>query len=307
MKIIHTSDLHLDSPLSANLDKERAAIRKRELFDTLRRISVYAESEGVSAIIIAGDLFDSARISKRRAEALLSVISEHGSISYFYLAGNHERDGLLSSGAPLPENFFVFGEDWTYFELSGTVICGRASINDGMFESLSLPREKTCIAVLHGSLTEHRSGGDTIGLDEASGKGIDYLALGHYHSYSVTKMADGGVAVYSGTPEGRGFDEATECGFVLIDTEGALRHRFVGFAKRRVMIIPTDITDAGGGGRRGLCPRRLARGNRLREHSKSRARGAQEPRADYRHRESSRALFRAVLPPRGAGRLAPEN
>ena len=242
MKIIHTSDLHLDSPFSANFDKEHAAIRKRELSDTLYRISNFALSEGAGAIIIAGDLFDSTRISKRRAEAVFSVMREHADISYYYLTGNHERDGLLSSGAEVPENLFAFGEKWTYFEARDTVICGRTTLTDGMMNELIVPEGKNCIAVLHGSLTERPAGEDTIGLSTLQGSGINYLALGHYHSYSA-KEFNGGVAVYSGTPEGRGFDETGECGIVLIDTD-SLSHRFIPFAKRCVLSIEADITDA---------------------------------------------------------------
>ena len=38
MKLIHTADLHLDSQLSAHLDKERAKMRRAEILDTFRRM-----------------------------------------------------------------------------------------------------------------------------------------------------------------------------------------------------------------------------------------------------------------------------
>ena len=57
------------------------------------------------------------------------------------------------------------------------------------------------------------------------------------------RIDERGVAVYSGTPEGRGFDECGECGYVLIDTDGeSVTHRFIPFARRRMRIasLPLD-------------------------------------------------------------------
>ena len=47
MKLIHTADLHLDSELSAHLDKERAKMRRAEILDTFRRMVSWAEENGV--------------------------------------------------------------------------------------------------------------------------------------------------------------------------------------------------------------------------------------------------------------------
>ena len=78
------------------------------------------------------------------------------------------------------------------------------------------------------------------------GRGIDYLALGHYHTYEEYALDKRTRAVYAGVPEGRGFDEAGEKGFVIIDTEKAgVTPRFVPLAKRTVQWIKLDITGIG--------------------------------------------------------------
>ena len=111
-----------------------------------------------------------------------------------------------------------------------------------MFSTLVTDREKKNIAVLHGAVAE-RSSEDTIGLKDTEGRGIDYLALGHYHSYGRYAMPGGGIAVYSGSPEGRGFDEAGAHGAVLIETDGdKLTHSFIPTAKREVIIKNVDLT-----------------------------------------------------------------
>ena len=76
--------------------------------------------------------------------------------------------------------------------------------------------------------------------------GFDYIALGHYHSYSQERIDDRGIAVYSGTPEGRGFDETGEKGYVQIDTDGRkLEHRFIPFAKRKLLMPRVDLSGIG--------------------------------------------------------------
>lgn len=245
MKIIHTSDVHIDSPLTARLPAGKVRERRAELSAGFKRLIGEAERLGVDAVIIAGDLFDTDRISKHALTSAIDVIGASSGITFYYLEGNHEKNAIRESGIPLPNNLKIFEENWTYFEADNTNIVGRCSIAKGMFESLEMSAEATNIVVLHGELRDKTDDEEAIGLQDTKNKNIDYLALGHYHSYSATELPDGGVAVYSGTPEGRGFDETGEKGFVLINIEnGKVSHTFIPFAKRKLRIIPLDITDA---------------------------------------------------------------
>ena len=63
MKIIHCSDLHLDSKMETNLDKEKARERKNEILITFEKLISYAKENDVKIIIIAGDLFDKKTIT----------------------------------------------------------------------------------------------------------------------------------------------------------------------------------------------------------------------------------------------------
>ena len=65
MKIIHTSDLHLDSPLTTRLASEKVKERKNELLLSFRKTVQAAKTSGADGFIIAGDLFDSERVGKR--------------------------------------------------------------------------------------------------------------------------------------------------------------------------------------------------------------------------------------------------
>ena len=88
MKLIHCADLHLDSPLEANLPPEKVRGRRAELLNTFAKLVRLADEGGVSAILIAGDLFDEARISQRTAASVLDSIAEAREITFYYLPGN---------------------------------------------------------------------------------------------------------------------------------------------------------------------------------------------------------------------------
>ena len=242
MKIIHISDLHVDSPLTAHLPADKVRERRAELAAVLSSTVDEAQRLGVRIIIIAGDLFDSDRITKTARRRTLALIAAAREISFFYLPGNHEEGALLADEEELPQNLFVFGEEWSYFSSGDTVIAGRSKTSPDMFETLSLPLGTTNVVVLHGELRDRSDFNGIIGRRDAAGRGIDYLALGHYHTYSVERIDDRCTAVYPGTPEGRGFDETGEKGYMVIDTTPKLKYSLRPFAKRRLHTVPLDLS-----------------------------------------------------------------
>lgn len=245
MKILHTSDIHLDSALTSRLPTEKIRERRKELLSGFGRLVEEAKLYGAEAIIIAGDLFDSYKVSRKALDTAISIIDGAPNITFFYLQGNHEGDALLLSGRELPSNLKTFGKDWTYYSIGDVNFVGRNEIMEGMFNSLSLPEDKKNIVILHGELRDKSAAPESIGLREAVGKNIDYMALGHYHSYQTEPIDERGGAVYCGTPEGRGFDETGDKGYVLLTTDSQrVLHSFRSFAKRRLHIIPLPLDGA---------------------------------------------------------------
>ena len=245
MKIIHTSDIHLDSPLTSRLTQDKVRERRRELLSGFGRLVEEAKALGVEAIIIAGDLFDDSRISRRALDTALSIIDEAKEITFFYLQGNHEGDALLTSARNMPENLKTFGNDWTYYQIGEVTFVGRNETKENMFSTLTLEKDRKNIVILHGELRDRSAYPDVIGIKEASGKNIDYMALGHYHSYSIEAIDDRGAAIYSGTPEGRGFDETGDKGYLLLSTgSDRIIHSFRPFARRRLHIVPLELDGA---------------------------------------------------------------
>ena len=107
MKIIHTADLHLDSRIDS-LPQDKGKIRRDEILRTFEKLCEYAIKEGVLAVIIAGDAFDTARVSKKTAERFSAAISSAKDTDFLYLSGNHDAEFLSAFGDILPDNFKVF-------------------------------------------------------------------------------------------------------------------------------------------------------------------------------------------------------
>ena len=125
MRIIHTSDIHLDSPLTTHLCADKVRERKRELVDSFRRSVERAVELGAIGYIIAGDLFDSEKVTRSSLKNLMAVMASVPSLTFFYLFGNHEMSVIVDSGVELPKNLKLFNDEWTYFKLDDVVIVGR--------------------------------------------------------------------------------------------------------------------------------------------------------------------------------------
>jgi DNA repair exonuclease SbcCD nuclease subunit len=207
----------------------------------------FARREGFAAFIIAGDLFDTERVTKKNLESILSLIERAPTVSFFYLRGNHEKDALIRSGAKFPKNLYFFEDGWTYFKAGDVTVAGRCETEEGMFDTLHTDDGGRTIVVLHGELRERSQAVGVIGRGEIGDKPIDYLALGHYHAYSEERLSPRCTAVYCGTPEGRGFDETGEHGFSVIECDKySFSSRFVPIAKRRLHIAEVDLSGTNG-------------------------------------------------------------
>ena len=252
MKIIHCADLHLDSKMNANLSADKAKERKAELLNTFVRMLEYASEYDVEAVLIAGDMFDTKNISATTKNTILSNIKKYSHINFYYLKGNHDFDNFLSGVEVVPENLKLFSSSWRSYEEGDIVITGLELSKDNnatSVMSLMLDPDKFNIVMLHGqeSMTDLKDNAEVINIKGLKGKFIDYLALGHIHSYKEDKIDARGTYCYPGCLEGRGFDECGEHGFVLLDIDAENRtytHKFVPFAYRKIYTVSVDVSGA---------------------------------------------------------------
>ncbi len=250
MKLIHCADLHLDSRMTSFLSPEQARERRGELLQTFLRMVDYAAEQNVQAILIAGDLFDRSRVSAAAGSTFLEAVRTHPDIVFFYVAGNHEGDGWMQAVSEMPGNLKRFDSTWRTFAAGSVSITGAnltADNRETLFDSLVLDPAQFNIVLLHGQIAEYASDkkAEIIDIGAFRNKHIDYLALGHIHTYHEGTLAPRGIWCYPGCLEGRGFDECGEHGFVLLDIDtasGSFTNRFVPFAFRHLREITVDIT-----------------------------------------------------------------
>lgn len=246
MKIIHCSDIHLDSPMEHNLTAAQARERNAEICATFGRLVRYALEHQVDAVLIAGDLFDGERVSARTADFVMDRIRQAEGVDFLYLRGNHDARRSDFEEQELPENLKVFRGDWTGYRYGNVVITGMELDRekwDAAYDALQLQPEDVNIVTLHGQVST-QSGEELIPLPKLREKHIDYLALGHIHSCQLERLDDRGVWCYCGCLEGRGFDECGEKGFMLLDIQdGQVKPTFVPFAKRTLREVTVDISE----------------------------------------------------------------
>lgn len=237
MKIIHTADIHLDSPLTGIAD---AVMRRAELLRALGNLAEYAHNNKIAAVIVAGDLFDDEFASDKTVESVAQIISG-SSAQWFVLRGNHGNAKPYELLRKLCPKVNFFGDGWTSYMLGNVAITGRElGANDvENWQKLTLDRNMYNVLVLHGDVDDAAYG--LIDKNAIANCGANYVALGHRHAFCEHKF--GKVkGCYSGVLEARGFDETEPTGFVVIDTDSDK----VTFCRQQIRCVETrkvDVTD----------------------------------------------------------------
>jgi exonuclease SbcD len=230
-RFIHTSDLHLDTSFSGCGFPSRLGARKREAIRAaLRKILDCALEKQVDFVLIAGDLFEHDRITPDTLAFLKQQFSGLGNIRVFIAPGNHDPylHGSPYRDESWPANVHIFREEEfrsvelpelgvriTGFGFNGTQVDQSAFLN-----LPALPDDLINLVVAHGSNVDRAPVGKRqhapFRIGDIAGKNIRYCALGHYHQqHRVPNPLDQTEVWYSGIPEGRGWDEPGECGFLL--------------------------------------------------------------------------------------------
>lgn len=247
MKILHCADLHMDSPMETHMTREQAAKRNAEILMSFQRMTEYAENEKVRVVLIAGDLFDGERVTRRTVEGVLDAVRRTPQIDYLYVSGNHDDQTNAFADQEIPENFKRFTDKWNTIEYGDVAVSGIEITKNNastLYGQLPAQKSRVNIVMLHGQVSSACEV-DQVNLNLLKGKNINYLALGHIHTYSCEQLDCDGIYCYPGCLEGRGFDECGEKGFVVLDTDGRkIMPIFIPFSSRKLHRVTVDITGA---------------------------------------------------------------
>lgn len=225
LRLVHTADVHLGAR-HADLGDAAAAQRERQ-FAAFRATVDLALAERVDLFLVAGDLFDSnvqPRRSVERVAAELARLAE-ARIRSVLIPGTHDvydRASVyraydlaaMAGQRPGDDAVTVLTPDcpWVHLPALDAVVHGpvfatkrapHSPLRDLAAHVAQAPPATWRIGLLHASIAiEGRTDRDEVVIttDEIAASGLDYLALGHWHSAQQGK-AKGVAYAYAGAPE----------------------------------------------------------------------------------------------------------
>lgn len=228
VKILHTSDLHIDWPFDKFIGASREQ-RRRDLFAAFEELCNLAINVQANVLLVVGDLFHSDQVDRHTAALVVSGLTklrDHG-VRVVILPGNHDPGvaGVLKKNAGLLENVFVFeGDDWQLFnEIEGVAIFGHP-YTDGKKRLRVLPKLDLnhhtvfTVGMLHGTvsgLLQAENDYFPITPKDIAESGLDYLALGHFHNCLECSSGQT-ISYYPGSPERLSFNNTAERKAVLV-------------------------------------------------------------------------------------------
>lgn len=221
LRLLHTADVHLGAR-HTDLGERAAVLRERQ-FSAFRTSIELAIVEKVDIFLIAGDLFDSNTQPRRSVERVAAELGRlaRASIRTVIIPGTHDvYDGAsiyrsydLASMARAASDWVVVLTPYVpevVFPPLDAIIYGR------VFDTKRSPRSPLAgldvradtratwkIGMVHGALwIPGRTDSDSVVFteEEIARTGLDYLALGHWHS-AIQGRAGNVEYAYSGAPE----------------------------------------------------------------------------------------------------------
>ena len=232
IKILHTADIHFDTPFSGMTPKE-ALKSKEELKQVFEKIIEMTLEKEIDILLIAGDIFDNLSVNKTTLHFIKNCFEKISKVNVFISPGNHDpfNEKSFYSIVEWSSNVHVFkgGMESVILEHINTVVWGvgfnTSHVNKSLLKDVKRVEGYNNIMVIHGEITTTKEGNDynPITEEDIAKSNMDYIALGHRHKFSGVKKIDNTYYSYSGCPQGRGFDELEDKGIVIIE----LKDKFV--------------------------------------------------------------------------------
>ncbi len=218
LRLLHLADVHLGKAF--HMLGAQGAAQRRALEDAFVRSVDLALAREVQVVVIAGDLFDSPRPSLALLDLVqreLRRLDDRG-IWTALVAGNHDvaPDGFVGGSDRLRHagsRVLLFGRTVVSHPIPelDLTITGRSPEPGTPASPLAgWPRERGtrfAVGVTHGSAYRggQVEGTATIHPQEIRDLGLDYLALGDWHSASEVTASP--AAWYAGSPELLAYDQ----------------------------------------------------------------------------------------------------
>ena len=214
IKLLHTADWQLGKPFSRYADTDVAALLREARLAAVERLAAHAAAEEVACVLVAGDVLESEHAEPGLLRKMVHRMAGFAG-PWLLLPGNHDParpggvwDRFARSG-DCPTNVHILAEPEPFPLLDGRLVVLPAPLTQkhvtgdptAWFETAEAAAGVHKVGLAHGAVREflHAEALSTnpIALDRAARAGLDYLALGDWHSVlEITPST-----WYSGTPE----------------------------------------------------------------------------------------------------------
>ncbi len=257
LRIVHTADVHLGAR-HADLGEQAAAQRERQ-FAAFKATVDLALAEKVDLFLIAGDLFDSNVQPKRSVERVAAELRRlaEAKVRSVLIPGTHDvydRASVyraydlpaLAGSTPADDLVTVLTPERGYVHLRacdvvvfGPVFATKRAPHSPLhgFDATSVVPEATYrVGMVHGAIAiPGKTDNDEVVIttEEIAESGLDYLALGHWHSAQQAR-AGGVTYAYAGAPEPVALDQDRAGKALLVELEVRDGHKTVTVEERVV-------------------------------------------------------------------------
>ena len=234
IRILHLADVHLGASFASF--GPHSSDRADAVLAAFRKLPDVAAERRVDAVLVAGDLFDSARPSERVSAEAREVFRRLLEVTpaVFAVPGNHDPLVIPGPYADLPDPVHVFSGPEPDDPVTVETEAGPLHVYGFAYDFAHNPHplagfqrteaEGVHVALLHGAVRDapHWSSGDSLRLtpEALAALNVDYIALGDYHRFRPPAefAADGFLpACYCGSFAGLDYTEAGTHGIVLAD------------------------------------------------------------------------------------------
>ena len=219
---------------------QAAPIVREARFKSIHNVLKSARQADVDFILLCGDIFEHNMISQEDVKKVITIFNQYPDIPLYLLPGNHD---ILGADCIYNREIFQHINNLTILRTADAVEANKAVLHPCPVFSKSTTQDLTRtipvvkqttgihIGVAHGSLVGRSAASNIEAIDLpvdpacVDQTGIDYLALGHWHSYRTFEDCTGTTRMaYSGTHEQTNYseDSAGHCLLVQIDAKGAV-------------------------------------------------------------------------------------
>lgn len=227
IKILHSADWHLDSPLQLD------ASLRAELAKVPEKIAALCQQEQCDLVLLAGDLFDGAATPATIGQVKQCLADMK--VPVFITPGNHDFIGGENPWLTqvFPENVHIFTknsiESVVLEELNCRIYGGAFTSMDceGLLDGFCADAGNGyAIGIFHGDPTQPNSPYCPITAAQVQASNLDYLALGHIHKSDSFRLGKT-LCAWPGCPMGRGYDEEGEKGVLIVTLDKTVSTRFI--------------------------------------------------------------------------------